>query len=237
MPKDGNITLTFNPPKAPFTLGNFVGAQIADVKAALDQAKVPYQVTEVESDRPVGEVLSQDPAPGPVTRNTVVKLTVSSGLPKVSIPNVANTASVAAANQLGGLGLVTTEQSEANDTVAAGTVIRTDPPAGTQVDKGSTVVLVVSSGATPGAGAERRRRDGVGGARRAAERQPQVAGGQRRRALRLAAGQRGHRPDPGAGEQVAPGSTVTIRIGKPGPPTTTAPPTTASGTTPTSAAP
>ena len=39
---------------------------------------------------------------------------------------------------------------------------------------------------------------------------------------------------PGAGDQVAPGSTVTIRIGKPGNPTTTATPTTASGTTSTS---
>jgi hypothetical protein len=41
---DGQITLTYNPPKAPFTLGNFVGAQIADVTAALDQAKVPYEI-------------------------------------------------------------------------------------------------------------------------------------------------------------------------------------------------
>ena len=38
---------------------------------------------------------------------------------------------------------------------------------------------------------------------------------------------------PGAGDQVAPGSTVTIRIGKPGTPTTTAtpPPTSATSTT------
>ena len=199
VPTDGNITLTFNPPKAPFTLGNFVGAQIADVKAALDQAKVPYQVTEVESDRPVGEVLSQDPAPGPVPGNTVVKLTVSSGLPKVSIPNVANTASVAAANQLGGLGLVTTEQSEANDTVA-GRHRHPHRPAGRHagrqgLDRGAHRLVRRH----PGAGAERRRRDGVGGTRRVAERQPQVAGGQRRRALRLAAGQRGDRPDAGRG--------------------------------------
>jgi serine/threonine-protein kinase len=234
VPTDGNLTLTFNPPKAPFTLGNFVGAQIADVKAALDQAKVPYQVTEVESDRPVGEVLSQDPAPGPVPGNTVVKMTVSSGLPKVSIPNVANTPSVAAANQLGGLGLVTTEQSEANDTVAAGTVIRTDPPAGTQVDKGSTVVLVVSSGATPV------QVPNVVGATESAARDALQNANLKSQVVNVDVPFGSPQANvvidqtPGAGDQVAPGSTVTIRIGKPGNPTTTATPTTASGTTSTS---
>ena len=64
-----------------------------------------------------------------------------------------------------GLGLVTTEQNEASDTVTAGNVIRTEPPAGTEVDQGTTVLLVVSSGATRAAsrrraGAARRSRPG-----------------------------------------------------------------------------
>jgi serine/threonine-protein kinase len=230
VPTDGNITLTFNPPKAPFTLGNFVGAQIADVKAALEAAKVPYEVTEVESDRPAGEVLTQDPPPGPVPGNTVVKLTVSKGLPKVSIPNVANTSSVAAANQLGGLGLVTTEQSEANDTVPAGTVIRTDPPAGTQVDKGSTVVLIVSSGATPV------QVPNVVGATESAARDTLQSANLKSQVVNVDVPFGSPQANvvidqtPAAGEQVAPGSTVTIRIGKPGNPTTTAAPPTSSGT-------
>jgi beta-lactam-binding protein with PASTA domain/predicted Ser/Thr protein kinase len=231
VPADGNITLTFNPPKAPFTLGNFVGAQIADVKAALDQAKVPYEITEVESDRPAGEVLSQDPAPGPVPGNTVVKLTVSKGLPKVTIPNVANTSSVAAANQLGGLGLVTKEQSEPNDTVPAGTVIRTDPPAGTEVDKGSTVTLVVSSGAAPV------QVPNVVGQTESAARDALQAANLRSQVVRVDVPFGSPQANvvidqtPGAGEQVAPGSTVTIRIGRPGNPTTTAPPPTTAAIT------
>ena len=231
VPIDGQITLVFNPPKAPFNLGNFVGAQIADVTAALDEAKVPFEITEVESDRPAGEVLSQDPAPGPVPGSTVVKLTVSKGLPTVVVPNVVNLSSSAAANQLGGLGLVTTEQPEASDTVAAGNVIRTDPPAGTEVDG------QVAGGARgverrrAGRGAQRGRHERVGRPRRPPERQPALQRGQRGRPLRLAAGQRRDRSDPGAGEQVAPNTTVTIRIGRPGPPptnptTTEAPPTT-----------
>ena len=142
-------------------------------------------------------MLTQDPAPGPVPGNTVVKLTVSKGLPKVVIPNVANLTSVAAANQLGALGLVTTEQNEASDTIAAGTVIRTDPPAGAEVAKGATVVLVISTGATPVEVPNVVGMTESAATRRAAERQPQVQRGQRRRAVRVASGQRRDRPDAG----------------------------------------
>ncbi len=231
VPIDGQITLVFNPPKAPFNLGNFVGAQIADVTAALDEAKVPFEITEVESDRPAGEVLSQDPAPGPVPGSTVVKLTVSKGLPTVVVPNVVNLSSSAAANQLGGLGLVTTEQPEASDTVAAGNVIRTDPPAGTEVAAKSQVVLVVSSGAAPVAVpnvvgmSESAARDDLQNANlRSSVVNVDVPFGSPQANVVID-------QTPAAGEQVAPNTTVTIRIGRPGPPptnptTTEAPPTT-----------
>jgi serine/threonine-protein kinase len=231
VPIDGQITLVFNPPKAPFNLGNFVGAQIADVTAALDEAKVPYEITEVESDRPVGEVLAQDPPPGPVPGSTVVKLTVSKGLPNVVVPNVVNLSSSAAANQLGGLGLVTTEQPEASDSVAAGNVIRTDPPAGTEVPAKSQVVLVVSSGAAPvevpnvvGMGESAARDELQSANLRSSVVNVDVPFGSPQANVVID-------QTPAAGEQVAPNSTVTIRIGRPGPPptnptTTEQPPTT-----------
>ncbi len=231
VPIDGQITLVFNPPKAPFNLGNFVGAQIADVTAALDEAKVPFEITEVESDRPAGEVLSQDPAPGPVPGSTVVKLTVSKGLPAVVVPNVVNLSSSAAANQLGGLGLVTTEQPEASDTVAAGNVIRTDPPAGTEVAAKSQVVLVVSSGAAPvnvpnvvGMGESAARDELQNANLRSSVVNVDVPFGSPQANVVID-------QTPGGGEQVAPNTTVTIRVGRPGPPptnptTTEAPPTT-----------
>ncbi len=219
---DGAITLTYNPPRAAFELGNFVGAQIADVTAALTENNVPFEITEVESDRPAGEVLAQEPAPGLVPGNTVVKLTVSTGLPKVVIPNVVNLGSVAAANQLGGLGLVTTEQNEASDTVTAGNVIRTEPAAGTEVDQGTTVLLVVSSGATPVEVPD------VVGKTESAARDDLQNANLRSNVVNVDVPFGSPQANvvidqtPAAGEPAAPGSTVTIRIGRPGPPPTSA---------------
>src|SRR5262249_26433741 len=78
-PTTGLVTLTYNPPKAPFQLGNFVGYQVNDVITVLKQNNVPYKINQVESDKPVGEVIAQDPPPGQVGGDTVVTLTVSKG--------------------------------------------------------------------------------------------------------------------------------------------------------------
>ena len=166
-------------------------------------------------------MLAQDPVPGPVPGNTVVKLTVSKGAPKVVIPNVVNLTSVAAANQLGGLGLVTTELTEASDTVAAGNVIRTDPAPGAEVDKGSTVTLVVSTGATPVSVpnvvgmSESAARDALQNANlKSNVVLVDVAFGSPQANIVFD-------QTPAGGELAAPGATVTIRIGNPGPPPTT----------------
>jgi serine/threonine-protein kinase len=231
--KTGTITLTYNPTKAPFTLGNFVGAQIDDVIKVLDDANVPYQRTDVESDQPLGIVLAQDPPPGEVPGNTVVKLTVSKGPAKVVVPNVVNISSDSAANQLGALGLITTTQSEANDLIPAGNVIRTDPAAGAEVDKGGTITLVVSTGATPVqvpnvvGMSESQARDALQNANlKSRVVQVDVPFGSPQANVVID-------QNPAAGESAAPGSTVTIQVGNPGPaPTTTAaPPTNAPPTT------
>jgi serine/threonine-protein kinase len=138
---------------------------------------------------------------------------------------------VAAANQLGGLGLVTTEQNEASDTVAAGSVIRTEPPAGTEVDQGTTVLLVVSSGATPVEVPD------VVGKTESAARDDLQNANLRSNVVNVDVPFGSPQANvvidqtPGAAEPAAPGSTVIIRIGKPGPPPTS--PTTSPTTPPT----
>ena len=94
-----------------------------------------------------GIVLEQDPKSGEMAPpDSSVNLIVSAGKERVKVPDVKGKDAAAAANDLGRAGLETKTVREASDTVEEGKVIRTEPPAGTEVEKGSTVTLVVSSG-------------------------------------------------------------------------------------------
>ncbi|MGH8933380.1 MAG: PASTA domain-containing protein, partial [Egibacteraceae bacterium] len=65
---------------------------------------------------------------------------------QVAVPDVAGQPSADAAGSLGSAGFQVQEASQASNTVASGSVIATDPPAGTQRESGSAVTMVVSSG-------------------------------------------------------------------------------------------
>jgi beta-lactam-binding protein with PASTA domain len=82
-------------------------------------------------------------------QGTAVVLTVSKGEDQVTIPNVVGQSADAAEQLLtSSFGLVVARAEEPNDTVPAGSVIRTDPGTDATVSKGSTVTLVVSTGPT-----------------------------------------------------------------------------------------
>jgi serine/threonine-protein kinase len=78
-----------------------------------------------------------------------VTLIVSSGREQVTVPDVSGRNQSAAANVLGQAGFDTTSQTQASENVESGTVIRTNPAAGTPLAKGSTVTMIVSSGSPP----------------------------------------------------------------------------------------
>src|SRR4051812_3299564 len=115
-----------------------------------DQGFTSINFTETTSDDPdveQNEVVDQNPAENTdVAKTTVITLSISTGKPKVAITDVAGKSAADAANILGQQGLATKTSTESSDTVAKDKVIRTDPPAGTEVDKGSNVTIVVSSG-------------------------------------------------------------------------------------------
>ncbi len=92
-------------------------------------------------------MLAQDPpGDGKVTKlDPKVNVQVAAQ-PKVPVPDVAGQDATAAAATLGQATLQVTTRTAANDTVPAGKVIGTDPGAGTPVAKGSSVVLIISSG-------------------------------------------------------------------------------------------
>jgi serine/threonine-protein kinase len=148
--RDAEITLVFNPGTGNVKLPNLLGRTQADAEAALTGLGLAYEVVEQESEEaPPGIVIGQDPQAGEVPATTRVVLSVSVGKGQVDVPNVVGLDQVAAASQLAAKGFQVNTTEEPNDTVTAGVVIRTDPPANTQADPGSTVTIVVSSGPAP----------------------------------------------------------------------------------------
>jgi eukaryotic-like serine/threonine-protein kinase len=115
-------------------------------EARLRDARFEVAVHEEESeDVPEGDVISQDPAAGTkVTRGSTVTITVSKGKPKVTVPDVVGMKEARASSTLSGAGLSAVRQErEITDPAQDGVVIEERPGAGTEVDKGSDVVIVV----------------------------------------------------------------------------------------------
>ena len=95
----------------------------------------------------VGEVESVSPA-GNVALNRTITVTVYGEVSSVAIPNVVGYTKAEAVSALKDLGLtvVINKTKQSSDTIAAGSVISSDPVARTSVDPGSTVTLTISSG-------------------------------------------------------------------------------------------
>jgi eukaryotic-like serine/threonine-protein kinase len=110
-----------------------------------DAGLVPGQITEQESTEAEDEVLAQDPAAGEeVERNTTVNLTVSTGIELVDVPNVIGLGAGDAAAQLSADGLQAVErETEVADEAQDGKVIDQRPAAGTEVQQGRPVVIII----------------------------------------------------------------------------------------------
>ncbi|MFH0175242.1 Stk1 family PASTA domain-containing Ser/Thr kinase [Streptomyces cacaoi] len=95
-------------------------------------------------DQPKGKICDQDPAPTTkVEKDTTVNLVVSTGAPKVAVPNVIDKDVEAATKQLEAKGFeVETKQTESSQ--EPGTVLSQDPDPATELEKGSTVTLEVA---------------------------------------------------------------------------------------------
>ena len=93
-----------------------------------------------------GEVIGTSPEGGTsVRRGTTVTLIVSRGRERVAVPDVVGQAQADAEAALQNAGLAASVSQREDDTVAAGTVLAQDPAAGTSVALGRTVALVVAT--------------------------------------------------------------------------------------------
>ena len=144
---DKNTTVTIEIAKGGTVLvPNVVNQNVNVAVSSITQAGLTEQTRNVANSANSGTVLSQSPNPGTrVQQGTAVVLTVSSGPTTVAVPDVTGISQDQAANELGQAGFTVSVVSEASNQ-PQDQVISTNPTAGTQAPKGSTVTLYVSSG-------------------------------------------------------------------------------------------
>jgi serine/threonine-protein kinase len=116
-------------------------------KAGLKVGKV-QSVT--DSQFPAGEVSSTSPIAGlPVPPGTAVKLFVSAGPPRKTVPNVTGQTESAARSSLSSAGFTVQVISVQSSSATPGTVVSQNPAAGTQATPGSTVTIDIAKAQPP----------------------------------------------------------------------------------------
>ena len=145
------VTLTVSAGKQTLPVPNLVDKTEQEARDALG-SDFFLTVTFVEDDsKEPGIVLTQDPAPDtPLEIGGTITVTVSKAPDSVTIPTgLAGQSFDAAKSAIEGLSfdLKVEQRAEQDDTVQAGLVIRTEPGEGSPVERGATVVVIVSAGA------------------------------------------------------------------------------------------
>jgi serine/threonine-protein kinase len=118
---------------------------IEDARSVLTEAKLLLgRVTPVDSDKPDGTILEQNPAANVVVDvGALISVTVSNG--KIPIPNVVGQNDTQAKNTLINAGFLVDIVKQADATVAAGIVLAQFPETDVLAAKGSIVTLTVAS--------------------------------------------------------------------------------------------
>ena len=143
-----NDSSTLMSEKADVVLADYSGMTQDEVNAQPQVSSGQITVNWEQSysnDYAAGYVYKQSPVAGRTVREgQSVTLTVSLGIQSVTVPDVTNYLQADAEQQLKNLGVSVLVTQAVEPTVASGSVIRTDPAAGSQVAAGSTVVVCVS---------------------------------------------------------------------------------------------
>ena len=148
--KGANVTILISGGLARKPVPNVTDLPVTQAEQQLTTAGFKTVVKQVSSTRKSGLVTAQEPAPGAtIVKGATVTLSVSSGPKPVAVPSLVGSQQGAAVTKLTKLGLKPQLQNVASSR-PAGQVVAQKPPAGQQVDKGSTVVLNVSSGSAGG---------------------------------------------------------------------------------------
>jgi serine/threonine-protein kinase len=123
------------------------GFSAASAASALQKQGLVVDQAQAFSDKPQGTVADQNPPAGTVVDvGSTVTITISKGQDLVAVDDVTGKTYDAAKSILTGNDFKVKKKSQSDDTIPKNQVISQDPPGGTQAQRGSEVVLVVSSG-------------------------------------------------------------------------------------------
>jgi penicillin-binding protein 1A len=134
-----------------------VGQQYVNAASALGGVQLVPDQVDVDSDQPVGTVLSVENEGQEVEAGSTIAVEVSNGSEAeeetTTVPwGLTNQEQSYAEDQLESAELTPVIQEAPSDTVAEGTVIEVDPGEGEEVPVGSEVTLVISTGPEEGSG-------------------------------------------------------------------------------------
>lgn len=140
------VTLLVSRGPGKVAVPNVVGLPVDDARERLSEAKLKEQVRRVFSEEPVGVVIAQDPAAGErADSGSPVRINVSKGTGRVEVPDVVGQTADDAGANLRKAGL----EAKVFDVPSAepeGTVVAQNPPSGSELGKGDTVRINVSTG-------------------------------------------------------------------------------------------
>ncbi|KOV63469.1 Stk1 family PASTA domain-containing Ser/Thr kinase [Streptomyces sp. MMG1121] len=129
-----------------FDAPNFVDHTYADAQkmAVNSDLKLAAPTRKACENQPKGSVCSQDPTAGSqVKKGDTITLVVSTGAPKVQVPDVRGAQFDAAESQLKDKGFEV-DRKDVESSQTPGVVITQNPQGGTEKEKGSTITLTVA---------------------------------------------------------------------------------------------
>lgn len=194
-----------------YSIPDVHGKSITAATATLSTLPIAIgtQTQVFDNTAPVGTVAGTDPTAGTsIKRDSVVNLLISKGPEPVAVPEVVGKKLVGATAALKALGLEATITREYSETVAKGRVLSITPVAGTTVNSGTGVQLLVSDGPPPVVVPkliDMRRNEAVAALRKLGLKAKVIAG----QATPL---NRVYSQNPAAGTQIPKGTTVTISV-------------------------
>lgn len=133
---------------------DLVGMAYDEVKAMDEYKKFNFVIEDraLTDEYAAGVIYSQNVQPGiTVKENRTVKIKVSDGYKTLAVPDLTGKDISAAEQILFDMGLDYTVRTQNEENIPADQVIKTDPPAGTEIEKNTQIVIYVSRGQTQSA--------------------------------------------------------------------------------------